>query len=130
MTKQCVTRFAGSFRCSPCRAAPSTGRKPSLRPMRLANSTVLSPTCTCPAWATSLRLDRLPDQQRSCSTQIGRIEPFGEALVDRRQEVPRIVMTTLGHPQSGKAEGNAQLPEQGALLTGDFICRPEAILRL
>ena len=39
-------------------------------------------------------------------------------------------MATLGHAQPGNAEGNVQLPKQSALLTSDFICRPEAIRRL
>ena len=39
-------------------------------------------------------------------------------------------MATLGRAHPGKAEGNAQLPGQSALLTRDIVGRPEAFLRL
>jgi hypothetical protein len=53
-----------------------------------------------------------PFNERSWGAQIRRLETIGEALIDRRQSPPCLVVTPLESPQPGKAESNAQLPKQ------------------
>ena len=79
-----------------------------------------------PVVAGEHRLRRLLVQQRPCSAQDRRIEPLGEAIVDRCQKLPHLVMAALGHAQARKADGNAQLPKQSTLLRdarGRRVCR-------
>jgi hypothetical protein len=59
-------------------------------------------------------------KKRLCSFQIGRIEAFGEAVVDRLEERHPLRGTALIAPESGEAVGGAQFPRQRRLLPCDF----------
>jgi hypothetical protein len=67
-------------------------------------------------------------EERSCRFQIGGLEPFGEAVVDRLEERHALRGTALIAPEPGEARGGAQFPGKGALLARPGERLSEAIL--
>jgi hypothetical protein len=57
-------------------------------------------------------------EQRLGFLQDRRVEPFGEPSVDRREEIARFGVFALVAPQTGEADGGAQLPQPRTLLLG------------
>jgi len=67
-------------------------------------------------------------EKRFCRFEVGRIEPFGEPVVDRLQECRRIGESTLIAQQPGKARGGAQFPGERALPARPVERLPEMAL--
>ncbi len=59
-------------------------------------------------------------QQRLGLLQIGRVEPLGEPIMDRRKEIAGFGALALVTPKPGKAYRGAQLPQSGVLISGDL----------
>src|SRR6516164_6805719 len=58
-------------------------------------------------------------EQRLCVLKVGRVEPFGEPAVNRREEGARFGAAALVAAEPGEAHGGAQFPELGLLLHRD-----------
>src|SRR6516165_6903583 len=58
-------------------------------------------------------------EQRFCVLKVGRVEPFGEPAVNRREEGARFGAAALVAAEPGEAHGGAQFPELGLLLHRD-----------
>ncbi len=50
------------------------------------------------------------------SFQVRRVKAFGEPVVDRGEQLPRLFALPLALPQQGQAGGGAQFPGFGSLL--------------
>jgi hypothetical protein len=80
---------------------------PGFQPRCTASAT--TPWCTRPT-----RLSQAIEQ-RSCRSQVGRVEPLCEAVVDRLENPHRSGGTPLIAPQPGEAGRDAQLPRKSAV---------------
>jgi len=58
-------------------------------------------------------------EQRLRLFEVGRVEAFGEPVIDRRQKVASFRMAPLVAPQAAEARSDAQFPHLGLLLPGD-----------
>ncbi len=61
----------------------------------------------------------------ACKSAVAK--PSVNSIINRCERYSRLVVATLARPQTGNAEGNANLPEQGLLLAGHFAGPIEAI---
>src|ERR1700738_4722981 len=68
------------------------------------------------------------DKKRLSCLQIARVEPFGEAVVDRLEECHPLRGTPLIAPQPGEARGGTQFQRQSALPPRPVERLPEVIL--
>jgi len=55
-------------------------------------------------------------QKSFCRVEVGGVEAFGKAVVNRPENSPRVGGTPLTAQKPGEAERDPQLPNQGALL--------------
>ena len=67
-------------------------------------------------------------EQRFRGPEIGSAEAFGEAAVDRRQDLMRRLGPGLLMPQPGDARGGPQLPGESLLASRPFDGLPEELL--
>ena len=59
-------------------------------------------------------------EQSARALHIGGTKAFGESRIDRRQKLPRLSWSVMSHPQTCLTKGDAQFPQQRALLSGQL----------
>jgi hypothetical protein len=79
-----------------------------------------SPNRATPVTSKCATLCRQPIEHGAGGLQIRGREAVGEPIISRCEQCSRLLVATLGCPQTGNAEGDPQFPEQRSLLPSDL----------